>query len=94
MRRAGTDSLVKILKKKKVAPARVEKIVNIMHDLRVVFVNRQLPWAGAVQMTVAGKMDEAVGYLYSPKGGVPHISPVEYFYIEDLGNGWWLFRAT
>lgn len=94
MRRDGNDSLAKILKKKKIAVARVEKVVSMMHDLRVVFINSQLPWKGAVQLTVAGKMDNAVGYIYSPKGGLPLISPAEYFYLEDLGNGWWIFRAT
>jgi hypothetical protein len=94
MRHDGNDSLAKILKKKKIAPARLEKVITMMHDLRVVFINSQLPWRGAVQLTVAGKMDNAVGYIYSPKGGLPRISPAEYFYLEDLGNGWWIFRAT
>jgi hypothetical protein len=94
MRREGTDSLKKILKKKKLEPARIDRIVRSMHDLRVIFVNSRLPWTGAVQLTVGGKMDNAVGYIYSPKGGLPLISPAEYFYLEDLGDGWWIFRAT
>jgi hypothetical protein len=47
-----------------------------------------------VQLTVGGYFDDVCGYIYSPSGELPLVSPDEYFYLEDLGDGWWIFRST
>jgi hypothetical protein len=94
IRRQGNDTLTKLAKKDGVSMKRIGNIVTAMKDLRIVFVNAKLPWRDAVQFTVAGEMGNALGYIYSPHGELPIINPNEYFYLEDLGNGWWLFRST
>lgn len=94
IRRRGRDTVVKICRRLGIAPTRLDSVVALMHDLRVTFVNAELPWKNAVQFTVGGRQDDVLGYLYSPSGEVPLISTEEYFYLEDLGNGWWIFRAT
>jgi hypothetical protein len=93
-RRQGNDTLVKLAKKDGISIKRIGNIVTEMKDLRVIFVNAKLPWRDAVQFTVAGELGNALGYIYSPHGELPIINPNEYFYLEDLGNGWWLFRST
>jgi len=93
-RRTGFDSLAQIAKRLRIPVARIDTLVTTMYDLGVSFVTNRLPWPGAVQITIAGAYDNAVGLLYSPSGEVPLISPDEYFYLEDLGEGWWIFRAT
>jgi hypothetical protein len=93
LRRAGRDSVAVVARKFGLDPARLDTVAAAMKDLRISFVNSNLPWEGAVQFTVDGTFDNVGGYLYSPEG-IPWISPDEYYYLEDLGNGWWLFRAT
>ena len=44
-------------------------------------------------MTVGGYVDDAIGYLYSPTGEIPAVSNEEYYYLEPLDDGWWIFRA-
>jgi hypothetical protein len=94
IRRQGMDTLTKLAKKDGVSMKRIENVVTAMKDLRVIFVNAKLPWRDAVQFTIAGELGNALGYIYSPHGELPIINPNEYFYLEDLGNGWWLFRST
>lgn len=93
LRRSGHDSVALVARKFGLDPVRLDTVAGSMKDLRVSFVNSNLPWKGAVQFTVDGSFDNVGGYLYSPDG-IPWISPEEYYYLEDLGNGWWLFRAT
>jgi hypothetical protein len=93
MRQAGRDSLSKYARKYGIAVSRIDSTIELMYDLDVSFVNAQLPWKGAVQLTVGGVLDDAIGYLYTPSGEKPLISADEYYYLEDLGGGWWIFRA-
>jgi hypothetical protein len=92
--RKGRDTLARIAKRIGIGLARVDSATALMRDLRVSFINARLPWKGAVQFTVGGNRDDVLGYLYSPSGELPLVSPEEYFYMEDLGDGWWIFRAT
>lgn len=94
IRRRGRDTVVKICRRLGIAPTRLDSVVALMRDLRITFVNADLPWKNAVQFTVGGRQDDVLGYLYSPSGEIPLLSTEEYFYLEDLGNGWWIFRAT
>lgn len=93
LRRAGRDSLTKIARRYRLSVPQLDRTVDLMYDLNVSFVNAELPWKKAVQMTVGGVVDDAIGYLYSPTGELPYISNDEYYYLEDLGGGWWIFRA-
>lgn len=93
MRAFGMDTLARVAKRFGLDMARLDSSINLMRDLRVVFVNTRLPWENAVQLTLGGMLDDAVGYIYAPKD-VPYISDKEYFYLEDLGDGWWIFRST
>lgn len=94
MYRAGRDTLKNIARKLRTSVARLDTVVGLMHDSRVTYVTNQLPWKGAVQFTVGGSRDDVIGYIYSPSGELPYLSPEEYFYLEELDGGWWLFRAT
>jgi hypothetical protein len=92
--RKGRDTLARIAKRVGIGMAGLDSATALMRELRVSFANARLPWKGAVQFTVGGQRDDVLGYLYSPSGEVPLVSPEEYFYLEDLGGGWWIFRAT
>ncbi|HVZ39721.1 MAG TPA: hypothetical protein VHI13_10625 [Candidatus Kapabacteria bacterium] len=94
MRRKGRDTLAAIVKRSGLALSRVDSAVDLMRDLRISFVNSRLPWKDAVQFTVGGKQDDVLGYLYSPSGELPLVGADEYFYLEPLEGGWWIFRAT
>lgn len=94
MRRVGQDTLVRVAKRLGYTISRLDSAAALMHELRVSFINARLPWPRGVQFTVAGILDDAIGYLYLPGGKVPYITSEEYFYLEELGNGWWMFRAT
>jgi hypothetical protein len=94
IRRQGMDTVKRLAKKMGLSVGRLDSTIALMKDLRVAFVNKVLPWHDAVQITLAGKLGDALGYIYSPHGELPLINPNEYFYLEDLGNGWWIFRST
>lgn len=93
-RKNGMDSLASIARRLGYDMSRIDTTLNLMRDVRVSFINSRLPWKGAVQFTVGGKFDDVLGYLYSPNGEVPLVSPDEYYYVEEIGEGWWIFRAT
>ena len=93
-RAEGKRMVKNLAKKASVDPETIESAIAMMKKTRVSFVNTVLQWDGAMLLTLAGKVNDVTGFLYSPKGEVPLISPEEYFYLEDLGGGWWLFRAT
>jgi hypothetical protein len=93
-RREGYDSLALIARRIGTSTKRLDSMVSMMHDLGISFANTRLPWKGAVQLTLGGHFDDVVGLIYSPGGGVPLISPREYFYVEQLAEGWWMFRST
>ncbi len=93
-RRAGRDSVKAIARRLRLRLANIDSTIELMRELGINFANGRLPWKGAVQFSAGGLRDDVVGYLYSPHGEVPYVSEQEYFYLEDLGGGWWLFRAT
>ncbi len=93
LRRMGDDTVKAIAKRLKIRATTVQKAINAMYDVRVNFINRDIPWKDAVQLTVGGELGFTVGLLYSPRKELPLVSPTEYYYLEDLGDGWWLFRA-
>ncbi len=93
MRREGLDSLKKIARKLHLDPMRLDTLGAAMKQLRLSFINSHLPWKGAVQFTVDGTFDNVGGYLYSPND-IPWVSPEEYYYLEEIGDGWWIFRST
>ncbi|MBC8144383.1 MAG: hypothetical protein H7X80_02290 [bacterium] len=93
LRKSGRDSLSKYARRYKLNVTSIDQTVELMHALRVSFVNSELPWKDAVQLTVGGIVDNAIGYLYSPSGEIPMINSDEFYYLEELGDGWWIFRA-
>jgi hypothetical protein len=93
LRGVGRDSVAKHARRYGLSVARLDSTVALMSDLRISFVNAQLPWKGAVQMTVGGVIDDAIGYLYSPSGEIPIVSNDEFYYLEPIADGWWIFRA-
>lgn len=93
MRRDGLQKLAGIAKRMYLDTARLNTVVGLMQDVGVGFINSKLPWKKSVQFTLGGVFDDAVGYIYAPDDG-PYISDDEYFYLEELGGGWWIFRST
>jgi hypothetical protein len=50
---------------------------------------------GAVVITLGGVVDNAVGFLFAPDpAALPQTSASEYFWLEAVGDGWYLFRTT
>jgi len=47
-----------------------------------------------LHFVIGGITDNSVGFLYSEKRTPPEISASEYIWVEDLGDGWYLFRTT
>jgi len=92
-RKIGEDTLRSVIARQKLTPQRVSAAIDLMHTLRIQFVNADLPADGVVQFTVAGREGLALGYIYSPSGALPRISRDEYIYLEELGGGWWIFRS-
>lgn len=93
LRKAGRDTLAKIARRYRLSVPQLDSITAMMRELRVKFINAKLPWSNAVQFTVDGQLDNVFGYIYCPNN-CPFVSPEEYYYLEDLGGGWWLFRST
>lgn len=94
VRRSGLDTLARLARNAKLSVAHIDSVIELMRQLRISFVNRKLPWTDAVQFTVDGRFGNAMGFLYSPHGEVPLIDPQEYYYLEQIGDGWWIFRTT
>jgi hypothetical protein len=50
---------------------------------------------GTVRVTIGGVQDNSVGLLHPGNwGSLPTISRIEYIWVEELENGWFLFRTT
>jgi hypothetical protein len=94
MRKAGRDSLTRYARRYRIPLQKIDSTIALMKELRISFVNGALPWKSTIQFTVGGTFTDAVGFLYAPKGGLPLLSPDEYYYLEEVGDGWWIFRAT
>ncbi len=46
------------------------------------------------EIVIGGTLDNTVGFLRAGASGPPAISPSGYIWIEELGDGWFLFRTT
>lgn len=46
------------------------------------------------QVLIGATFDNSVGFLRAGPSGPPAISPSLYIWIEELGDGWFLFRTT
>lgn len=77
-----------------VRPSTVDEIILLMKQSRIRFINTETPFKGGMIMTVAGALEQAIGFLYSPHGELPWINPEEFFYLEELADGWWIFRSA
>ncbi len=75
-------------------PSVVDEIVILMKQARIRFINTETPFKDGVLMTIDGELEQAVGFLYSPHGELPWINPEEFFYLEELGDGWWIYRSA
>ncbi len=93
LRKIGEDSVVSITRRLKINRHAMDEILRRMQTLRLTFLNTDLPWKDAIQCTVAGAGSHSLGYLYAPRGELPMVSSREYFYLEELQGGWWIFRA-
>lgn len=93
-KKEGYLALGNLARKALMKPQTLDTITQLMKEANVTFLNAELPWKNTLMFTLAGKVNDVVGFLYAPDGELPLLSPMEYFYLEDLGDGWWIFRAT
>lgn len=93
-RRQASDTLGTLAGRVGVSITTLDEIAAMMKQGRIRFINSDLPMRDAMLLTIDGELDDAVGLLYSPHGELPYISPEEFFYLEDLGDGWWIFRSV
>lgn len=49
---------------------------------------------GNVEMVIGGVTDNVVGFIYSPSRNPPTMSPSSYIWVEEVADGWYLFRTT
>lgn len=69
--------------------ADINALVNRLH---VDGVERQHD--GTVLIVIGGILDNTVGFLFSPTNKPPPIDPSNYIWIEQVTEGWFLFRTT
>lgn len=46
------------------------------------------------EIVVGKTLESTVGFLHAGASGPPAVSPSSYIWIEELGDGWFLFRTT
>lgn len=46
-----------------------------------------------IGVVIDGMTDNTVGFMYSPKKNPPLISPDSYIWVEEVADGWYLFRT-
>jgi hypothetical protein len=50
---------------------------------------------GVVEFNIGGLTDNTVGFLYVPPGKVPPVmDSVEYIYVEEIVEGWYIYKTT
>ena len=67
-----------------------EALVRALH-LNMVGVSAR----GVTRVSIGGMLDNEVGFLHSADpAAVPPIDPSDHFWVEPLGDGWYLFKTT
>jgi hypothetical protein len=67
---------------------------GIVADLKQLGLSAIEEAEGEVRVVIGGTLDNTVGFLKPGPAGPPVISPSEYIWLENVGNGWFLFRTT
>ena len=67
---------------------------GIVADLKQLGLSAIEEAEGEVRVVIGGTLDNTVGFLKPGPSGPPAISPSEYIWLENVGNGWFLFRTT
>jgi hypothetical protein len=49
---------------------------------------------GNVEIVIGGRLDNTVGFIYSPSKNPPSISASSYIWVEEIADKWYLFRTT
>ena len=64
-------------------------------EAKKLFVNKVKNNDGLVELNIGGIIDNTVGYLYVPPGkNPPAMSPSEFIYIEQITDGWYIYKTT
>jgi hypothetical protein len=65
----------------------------LLERLHLIAIDRAS--GGLVRLTIGGLVDNEVGFLHvADPALVPPIDPSGHFWIEPLGDGWYLFKTT
>lgn len=98
---SGDKALKNYLKSNR---AKFDKIVALMKTgenkqaeatSKSMFVEVQGKEEGIFKLLIGGIMDNSVGYLFVPPGeSPPKMSPQKYIYVEQIIEGWYIYKAT
>lgn len=59
------------------------------------YVNFVSDKEGVIDFNVGGIIDNSVGYLYVPEGSKPPLmSPSGFIYVEEIADGWYIYKTT
>lgn len=62
---------------------------------RRLFINFAKNDGGTFELNIGGILDNSVGYLYVPPGAKPPtMSPSKFIYIEEITDGWYVYKTT
>ena len=67
---------------------------GIVADLKQLGLSAIEEAEGEVRVVIGGTLDNTVGFLKPGPSGPPAISPSEYIWLENVGNGWFLCRTA
>ena len=59
------------------------------------YINQVSDKDGVLDFRIGGIIDNSVGYLYVPEGlKPPTMSPGGFIYIEEIADGWYIYKTT
>ena len=66
-----------------------------LRELLVESAIRAMEDEGCILLSIGGMIDNHVGYLFAPPGcTVPVMSPHHYILVEEIEQGWYLYKTT
>ena len=69
-----------------------QKSENSAKRLLINFVKDE---GGCIELNIGGIIDNSVGYLYVPPGvKPPTMTPDEFIHIEQIADGWYIYKTT
>lgn len=71
------------------------EITRRLRALRLSAIYRDPQHPGCIFVSIGGVLDNQVGYIHAPDGcAVPSMDPSSFIYVEQVREGWYLFKTT